>query len=162
MEQEQLEQLSGSVEEIIFQNDTTGFAVVELNTGDELIPVVGELCGVAEGEELKVTGVYATHPTFGYQFKAMGYERQFPATAAAIGKYLASGVIKGIGPVAARKIVERFGDETLEVIENQPLLLAQVSGISEKKAQRIGEAFREIAGLQIGRASCRERVFRAV
>ena len=121
---QELEQISGSVDHIIFRSDQTGFTVLELNTGEELVCVVGEFSGVEAGEELQLTGYYTTHPTYGYQFKAEAYERSLPATANAIYKYLSAKTIKGIGPATARRIVDEFGDETLKVIENSPLMLS--------------------------------------
>lgn len=146
--QQDLEQISGSVDHIIFRSDQTGFTVLELNTGEELVCVVGEFSGVEAGEELVLTGSYTTHPTYGYQFKAEAYERNLPATANAIYKYLSSKVIKGIGPATARRIVDEFGDETLTVIENSPLMLSRVKGISEKKAMEICGEFKQIFGIR--------------
>ncbi len=145
---QELEQISGSVDHIIFRSDQTGFTVLELNTGEELVCVVGEFSGVEAGEELQLTGYYTTHPTYGYQFKAEAYERSLPATANAIYKYLSAKTIKGIGPATARRIVDEFGDETLKVIENSPLMLSRVKGISEKKAMEICGEFKKIFGIR--------------
>ena len=114
--QQDLEELCGSVEDIIYRNADTGFAVIDLGVKDELVCVVGPLATVEVGEELRVMGKYTSHPTYGYQFKAEVFDRQLPATAGAIMRYLASGVVKGIGPALARRIVDCFGDETLEKI----------------------------------------------
>ena len=109
MENQEYIRLTGTVEHIVYQKEESGFTVLDLASGDELITVVGEMPGVAEGEELVLTGTYVAHPTFGSQFRVSVYERQMPATAGAIYKYLAAGAIKGIGPALARRIVDRFG-----------------------------------------------------
>ena len=132
--EKQLVQIEGMVENVVFGNENTGFAVIELNTGEEILPVVGELYGVEEGEELKVTGVYTSHPKFGYQFKAEVYERSLPATTTAIKKFLCSGAVKGIGSVLAQRIVDVFGEETLNILEENPQRLVEVKGITQKKA----------------------------
>lgn len=147
MEEQDLITLQGTVEAVTFRAES-GFTVAELGYGNELITIVGDLVGIEEGEELSLTGRYTTHPKYGPQFKVLMFERRLPASASAIGKYLSSGVIKGIGPSLARRIVDVFGDETLEIIEQQPLRLAEVKGISEKKAAQIGEEFRHIFGIR--------------
>ncbi len=139
--------LQGTVETVTFRAES-GFTVAELAVGNELITIVGDLVGVEEGEELKVTGQYAVHPRYGAQFKVILFERNLPASASAICKYLSSGVIKGIGPAMARRLVNAFGDDTLDVIERTPLRLAEVKGISEKRAAEIGEEFRHIFGIR--------------
>ena len=105
--------LEGTVSEVVYMNPETSFAVIEVDTGEELLPVVGELYGVSEGEELRLTGSYTSHPKFGRQFKALAFERRMPATAAAIKKFLSSGAVKGIGAVLASRIVDTFGDDTM-------------------------------------------------
>ena len=144
--------LTGRVEEIAYSNAQTGYVVLELDTGTHLTTVVGELPGVAVGEEIAVTGRYTTHPTYGEQFRAQLCERHMPATSAAILKYLASGVIKGIGPALARRIVTAFGDDTLEVIEKDYRRLTQVRGVSERKAVDIHEQYRRIFGIRTAMA----------
>ncbi len=121
---------------------------MELAVDSELVTVVGELPGVSEGEELIVTGFYTTHPSFGAQFKATMFERSLPTTVASIYKYLASGAIKGIGASTARRIVDRFGPQALQIIEHSPERLAEISGVSEKKAAAIGTEFQRIHGIR--------------
>ncbi|MBR5559167.1 MAG: ATP-dependent RecD-like DNA helicase [Oscillospiraceae bacterium] len=140
--------LSGTVETIVFRNEDTGFTVLDLAVDDELVTVVGEVLDIAEGEEVTVTGSYTTHGTYGMQFKAEIYERVMPATEGAIKKYLTSGAVRGIGPVLAGRLVKKFGDKTLEIMENDPDRLAEVQGISPKKAREIGEAFRGLYGIR--------------
>ncbi len=148
MEKRQAEILEGSVEEIIFHNEDTGFTVMELEAGDTLVTVVGEAMGIQPGEELRLTGSYVSHPTYGTQFKAAVIERTVPATANAIFKYLAGGAIRGVGPALARRIVDAFGDETLSVIEREPQRLSEVRGITAKKAQDIAEEYARIFGIR--------------
>lgn len=146
--QQDIEELCGTVEDIIYRNADTGFAVINLGVSDELVCVVGSLATVEVGEELRVMGKFGSHPTYGYQFKAEAFDRQLPATAGAIMRYLASGAIKGIGPALARRIVDRFGDETLEKIEFNPSCLSQVKGISPKKAEALAEEFKHVFGVR--------------
>lgn len=123
-----MEHLSGSVEHITFANADTGFAVVELDADGELVTAVGTMPGVAEGEEVELEGEFVTHPSFGPQFKVGSFTCRLPQDTAAVLRYLASGVLPGIGPITARRIVDEFGADTLFVIENQPELLAKVKG----------------------------------
>ena len=108
--------VEGTVENIIYRNDETGYAVLELDREGELLTVVGLMPMVAEGEQLRVLGSHTTHPQFGPQFRAEVCERRLPANANAIYRYLSSGVIKGIGPATAKRIEDLLGDETLDII----------------------------------------------
>ncbi len=148
MQDELLLKLTGTVEHIIYKNEDTGFTVLELDCSGELIVSVGEFAGIEEGEELVLTGNYTTHPTYGYQFKASMHERRLPATQSAICKYLSSGAIRGIGPATAKKIVDMFGTDTLSIIENDPLRLAAVRGITQKKAEEIGNEYKQLFGVR--------------
>ena len=148
MQEQEFEEIQGSVEDVVYRNPDNGFAVINLGVSDELICVVGPLASVEVGEELHVIGRFSTHPTYGHQFKAEAFDRKLPATAGAIMRYLASGSIKGIGPALARRIVDKFGDETLERIENDPSCLAQVKGISPKKAEALAEEFKHVFGVR--------------
>ena len=148
MEVQEYHRLTGTVEHIVYQKEENGFTVLELASAGELVTVVGEMPGVAEGEELVLTGNYVAHPTFGSQFRVSVYERQLPATAGAIYKYLAAGAIKGIGPALARRIVDRFGENTLDVMEKDPGQLCQVKGVSQRKAEEIAQEFKRIFGVR--------------
>ncbi len=143
-----LEKISGTVEEITFRNEQSGFTVVELDVDDELVIAVGVLPPVNAGEEIVMYGRWATHPKFGRQFAAESCESRMPSGATAILRYLSSGAVKGIGPSTATKIVEAFGDRTLEIIEKHPLRLAEIRGISQNKAEQISEDFRSHFGLR--------------
>ena len=140
--------ISGSVEDVIFKNEETGFCVLDLDIGGELVCAVGAMGAVEAGEELELTGYYETHSVHGVQFRAQMCERRLPATAGAIRRYLAGGVVKGIGPATARRIVDKFGDDTLRVIEEDPMRLAEVQGISRAKAEKMAEAFRQLFGVR--------------
>ena len=131
--------LTGSIEKITYKSPSGDFTVAELNDGDSLITVVGSLCGAGIGETVRLGGYYDDHPTFGVQFRAEICERCMPSTAASILKYLSSGGIKGIGPATAMRIVSRFGDEALSIIEKSPERLAEIKGISLEKAKKIGK-----------------------
>lgn len=146
--QEELYRLEGSVETVIYHNEDNGYTVLELSSESELVTVVGSFADIAVGETLVVTGSYATHPKFGLQLKAQVYERLMPATSAAIESYLSSGAIKGVGPVLAKKMVKKFGDDTLTVIEQTPARLTEVSGISPKKAEKITEEYKKMFGIR--------------
>ena len=137
------EKITGIVEEVTFQNEANGFTVLDLAMENELLTVVGVLPGVSAGETVNLTGNYTTHPSFGRQFKATGFTRCMPETTEQIYKYLASGVIRGIGPKKAMTIVENFGEDTLDVLENEPERLAELRGISQEQAKNIGEEFKK-------------------
>ena len=143
-----LEKISGTVEEITFRNEQSGFTVLELDADDDLVIAVGVLPPLNSGEEVHMYGHWTTHPKFGRQFAAESCESKMPSGASAILRYLSSGAVKGIGPSTATKIVEAFGDRTLEIIENQPHRLAEIRGISKAKAEQISEDFRSHFGLR--------------
>ena len=140
--------IEGTVSEVVYMSPETGFAVIEVETDEELLPVIGELYGVSEGEELRLTGSYSNHPKFGRQFKAMAYERRMPATAAAVRKFLSSGAVKGIGAVLASRIVDTFGDDTMTILEETPGRLTEVKGISPKKADAIIKELGQMFGMR--------------
>ncbi len=135
------EKITGLVEEVLFHNDTNGWTVIDISADNELLTAVGVMPDVNPGETLTLTGSYTIHPSFGRQFKVTAFSRSMPETTDQIFKYLASGVISGIGPKKATAIVEKFGDETLEILEKEPERLASLKGISEEQAKRIGEDF---------------------
>ncbi len=148
MEKHEMETLNGSVDEIVFRSTETGFTVLDFISGEDLICVVGSFPEVQVGEELELTGYFTTHPTYGYQFKAEVYTQKMPATANAIRKYLSSGVVKGIGPKIAERIVAHFGEDTLKVIEQQPQRLAEIKGITIKRAKELAEEFKQVFGVR--------------
>ena len=147
-DREQLDEITGTVEEITFRNEQNGFTVLELEVEEEPVIAVGVLPPVNSGEEVHMYGRWTTHPKFGRQFAAQSLESKMPSGASAILRYLSSGAVKGIGPSTATKIVEAFGDSTLEIIENQPMRLAEIRGISKAKAEQISQDFRSHFGLR--------------
>lgn len=133
--------LEATIEDIIFQNQENGYTVCTIEYEGEELSCVGEMSGIYAGEEVKITGTWSTHPIYGKQIKVEMIERSMPKTVQGMEKYLASGVIKGLGAKTAKKIVKHFGLDTFRIIEEEPQVLAQVNGISQKKAQEIGEVF---------------------
>ena len=141
--------LSGSIEHIIYANEENGYMVCDLGTDDDdLITVTGIMPYVGEGDSLIIYGEWKHNPKYGRQFVVSQYERHMPANADAILRYLSSGAIKGIGKKTALKIVEEYGDNTLDVLENHPDWLSDIPGISLKKAQQICEDFKAKAGIR--------------
>ena len=146
MEQE-MEIIQGTISAVVYQNYENGYAVLRINCGGGMmVTVVGTIPLPAVGERLMVTGKWSNHASYGRQFEAEFLERLMPQTAMEILSYLSSRVIKGIGPRMAARIVEHFGEETLRIMELEPLRLAEVAGISRDKARTIGEEFK----LQVG------------
>ncbi len=144
MDQKMTEDLYGIAEEIVFRREDTGFTVLDISTEDgELVTVVGVLPDIASGEDVHFIGRWDTHQSFGRQFRAEACERTMPSTAAQMLKYLSSGAVKGIGPATATKIVEAFGADSFDVIENHPESLAKIRGISRDMAERISRQFAE-------------------
>ncbi len=135
--------ITGIVEEVTFQNDSNGFTVLDISVDNDYLTAVGVMPGVTAGETVTLTGTYTTHPSFGRQFKVSAFSRCMPETSEQIYKYLASGVIRGIGPKKAMSIIERFGSDALEILENEPERLASIKGISEEQAKNIGEDFKK-------------------
>ena len=145
----EMEILQGTVSAVVFQNYDNGYAVLRLRceSGDT-VTVVGTIPMPAVGERLMVTGKWSSHASYGRQFEAEFLERLMPQTSTEILQYLSSRVIKGIGPKIAGRIVQHFGDQTLLIMEREPERLSEVSGISDAKAQAIGEEFRTQFGLR--------------
>ncbi len=142
------EKITGTVDSVTYRNDDNGFAVITLDMGDELLTVVGDLGNVDEGEELELTGSFSEHPKFGHQFKAVSCVRSLPVEVSAIQRYLASGVVKGIGAVTAKALVKHFGAETLDILEKNPERLTEVNGITETKAKKYSDEFLKVIGFR--------------
>ncbi|MCI5592956.1 MAG: ATP-dependent RecD-like DNA helicase [Ruminococcus sp.] len=139
----QLEELCGVVEDVTYRREDTGFTVMDIFADDEYVTVVGVLPELSEGESVRLRGTWGYHATFGKQFKAQLCERSMPSSSADLLRYLSSGAVRGIGPATAKKIIERFGENSFDVIENQPERLADIKGISLKKAKDISKIFNE-------------------
>ena len=135
-------QIKGTVKNIIFRSDDTGFTVLELvdDQGDE-ITAVGPMLAAAVGERIEVTGDWSEHRSYGMQFKATGCVTLAPATIGALTAYLSCGLIKGIGPETAKNIVATFGMDTISVMENQPERLTEVYGIGRVRAAAIAASY---------------------
>lgn len=140
--------VEGVVEDIIYSNEITGYMVCDIKCDQNTVTAVGYMPFLNIGETVKITGKWVNHPEYGDQLKVELYEKLLPQTEEAIEKYLASGVIKGIGPATAARIVKAFGKDTLDIINFRPQMLAEVKGISLDKAIRIGQAFEEQKGLR--------------
>jgi len=138
--------IEGTVSKIIFQNEENGYAVCEIETDEELAVVNGVMPFLAEGESISAVGKWTVHQSFGRQFKAEYYEKKLPSSKKAIIKYLSSGVVRNIGKVTAKRIVDQFGDDTFEVLENHPEWLADVKGITMAKAEEISKDFKNQFG----------------
>jgi exodeoxyribonuclease V alpha subunit len=139
----ELEKIRGQIERVIFRNEETGFIVAKMKAQGHrnLVTVVGGLPEVIAGELLELSGEWTNHPKFGSQFTIAAFKSILPVTAVGIEKYLGSGLIKGVGPVMARRMVERFGETTLEIIDNRPERLEEIEGIGEKRAEMIRRAW---------------------
>jgi len=141
---QQKEELSGVVERIIYHNEENGFTVFVLNTSKSHTALIkGHTPTLHAGEQVQVKGAWVMHPKFGKQFEAEHCSISLPTSAMGIQKYLASGMIKGIGPVYAQKLVKKFGDKALEVIDQTPYRLHEVSGIGKKRVERIIDAWQD-------------------
>ena len=138
-----MEKLAGYVEHIIYRNTDNGYTVLNLVSGEDEITCVGIFSTIAEGENIEATGDYTDHPTYGTQFKVVSFEEKAPEDQEAIERYLGSGAIKGIGLAMAARIVRRFKEDTFRIIEEEPERLAEVKGISERKAMEIASQVNE-------------------
>lgn len=150
MENKQEEQLEGTVEHITFQSEETGYAVLKLQPlkSQELATVVGELPPMYAGESVRLRGFWLNHPKYGHQFKAQTCEKLLPATVTGLQKYLASGLIRGVGPVTAKRMIKIFGTEIIEIIEQQPDRLLEVPLIGPRKRDLIVKSWDEHREIQ--------------
>ncbi len=142
------EEINGIVEKITYKNEQNGYTVCTVKHGRESITVVGILPFLSQGDNVKFFGNFTVHQTYGRQFLAVNFERTAPKTAAAILRYLSSGVIKGVGPATANRIVEKFGADSLEIIQNAPEQLSLLKGISTEKAFAISEEYKKQYGIR--------------
>ena len=141
-------EISGIIEKITYCNKQNGYTVCTVKSGREHITVVGSLPFVTVGDNIKFIGSYTVHPVYGKQFSAQMYETVAPKTVAAILRYLSSGIIKGVGPTTAERIVEKFGSDTLDIIQNHPEELQLIKGISHEKAMNISEEYKKQFGIR--------------
>ncbi|HOS69141.1 MAG TPA: ATP-dependent RecD-like DNA helicase [Bacillota bacterium] len=138
-----MDEIQGTICEIIFRNEYNGYTVLDLECDSELHTLIGYFSFLNLGETIKAYGSWVQHPSYGNQFKVETYTTVTPATINGIEKYLSSGLIPGIGPHTARKLVEKFGLDTLDIMQYNPDRLTEVEGIGQKKAEKITEAFQE-------------------
>ncbi len=150
MEASNLQKLEGSVERVIFSNEENGYTICDMSVSEngEIVTVVGIMPMIGTGDHLCVYGKWIHNPKYGRQFSASQYERVMPADTASMLRYLASRAIKGIGPKTAQKIIDEFGEDSFDVIENHPEWLASIKGISMKVALTASESFKEQAGIR--------------
>ena len=134
-------EIIGEIGSIIYQNEVNSYTIAEFETEEEETTVVGYLPFIHEGDSLKLFGKFVEHKDYGRQFKIDTFEKLMPKTAKAIEKYLANGNVKGIGEQLAKRIVRKFGDETIYVFKHEPSRLAEIRGISENKAKEMAEDF---------------------
>ncbi len=140
--------IEGTVLEVVFRNDENGWTVLSMDFDGLLTTAVGCMPHIHEGEFIRLFGSWSEHKVYGQQFVAKSVETRLPNTAESIKMFLASGLIKGVGEAIAGRIVDRFGEQTFEIIENSPELLAEVSGISAKMSRNIYESFSEHVGVK--------------
>jgi len=157
-EEKEMQSIEGSVERIVYHNSDNGYTVCELEVSgeDEYITLVGILPFLSEGETIKALGKWEMHSNYGRQFKAEYFEKQLPATEAAMLKYLSSKSVKGVGKITAERIIEKYGEESFDVIENHPEWLAEIKGITLSKAHEISDSFKEQFGVRSVMMFCRD------
>lgn len=142
------EKIEGTVDEIVYTNPDNGYTVCVIDCGGAPVTVVGIIPSLAEGEKLTATGRWTVHDSFGRQFKAESFEKSLPVEGDGIYKFLSSGYIKGLGPVTAMRLVEKYGNESFEVLAEHPEWLAEFKGINKKRALEIGEDFKLKFGMR--------------
>jgi len=140
-------EIKGQITDVIYENEINGYMVAEFQTEEEETVITGYLPFINNGDSLKLTGKFVTHQEYGRQFKVETFEKIMPETLDALERYLAGGIISGVGPATAKKIIDKFGEETLHVLRFEPDRLSQVKGIKKEKAITITEEFSEKWGL---------------
>lgn len=136
-------EIKGQISEIIYQNEVNSYTIAEFETDEELTTIVGYLPFINKGDSLKLVGSFVNHPDYGRQFKIQTFEKTMPETLEALERYLAGGVIKGVGPATAKRIVNNFKEKTISVLKFEPYKLANVKGITKTKAIEIADEFNE-------------------
>ena len=137
------ETINGFVEKVLYRNTENGYTVVNISVEGDDVVCTGYFSDITEGDQIIAEGSFVEHKQYGIQFTVTSYEIKEPETSVAMEKYLGSGIIKGVGPALSAKIVKKFGDETFNIIEREPERLAEIKGITEKKAIEIGSQFEE-------------------
>ncbi|MBQ9743120.1 MAG: ATP-dependent RecD-like DNA helicase [Ruminococcus sp.] len=139
MSNNEMYEVCGTVERVVYRNEENEYTVIEIGYGDDCITAVGTMPAVYEGEELKLIGSFQSHPTYGQQLSVSAFERSMPRSVLGILKYLSGGAIKGIGPSTAARLVKEFGENTLDIMENEPERVARLKGISIDKAKSFAQ-----------------------
>ena len=137
------ETINGFVEKVVYRNAENGYTVVNISVEGDDVVCTGYFSDITEGDQIIAEGSFVEHKQYGIQFTVASYEIKEPETSVAMEKYLGSGIIKGVGPALSAKIVKKFGDETFNIIEREPERLAEIKGITEKKAIEIASQFEE-------------------
>lgn len=141
--------ITGTIEEIIYTNPENGYMICGIDSAEEgLFTATGYMPYLSEGESVALSGNWTTHPDYGEQFRVSYYETVLPSDEEAILKYLSSGIVSGIREVTAKKLIEKFGKDVLDVMLREPERMAEIKGISKEKAKKIGEAFAELQSMQ--------------
>ena len=130
-------EIKGQITEIIYTNEINGYMVAEFKTEEETTVITGYLPFINDGDSLRLVGKFVTHPDYGRQFKIETFEKIMPETLEALERYLAGGIITGVGPATAKKIIEKLGEETLHVLRFEPEKLEKIKGINSAKAVKI-------------------------
>ncbi len=136
-------EISGTLREIIYQNEVNSYTIATLETDEEELTIVGYLPFIHPGDYLKLFGKFVTHQEYGEQFKIDSFQKMIPQTLDALEQYLANGIIKGIGPATAKKIVKTFGEDTIHIFKYEPEKLANIKGITKEKAVDMAHEFNE-------------------
>ena len=136
-------ELKGTIEDIIYKNEINGYMIATFDMESAMTTIVGYLPFIQKGDSLKIIGKFVTHPDYGEQFKVETFEKIMPETLDALEKYLSNGIVKGVGPATARKIIKKFGVSTVDILKANPEELTSIKGITDKKAKEISESFIE-------------------
>lgn len=136
-------ELKGQIKDIIYQNEVNSYTIATFETDEEVFTIIGYLPFINSGDTLKIIGKFVTHQEYGRQVKIDTFEKVMPDTLDGLEKYLSNGIIKGIGPATAKKIVDMFGEDTVNILKYEPKKLVKIRGITEKKAQEMSESFNE-------------------
>lgn len=148
MQEKELYEVCGEVERVVYRNEENGYTVIELGSDDDSITAVGILPEIFEGEQLKLYGTFKSHSQYGKQLSVTTFERSVPTSVVGILRYLSSGAIKGVGPATAARLIKEFGENTLQVMENEPERVALLKGISIAKARDIQAQLKMNSGIK--------------
>ena len=134
-------EIKGQIESIVYHNEENGYTVCNLDVENELVTTVGYMPFISIGDIIKAEGNLVNHAVYGEQFKLSTFEKVMPSTITEVEKYLGSGIIKGVGPATAKKIINKFGEDTINVLRFEPYKLSDISGVTSTKASQISDEF---------------------